>query len=736
MSDTNRIVIAGAGTGKTYTLVQTYVEALKTYKPYEILAITFTQKAAAEMRARVIARINELGLPARGLLSAPICTFHALCAQIVGDDFGEFTLLSPAEDDKLCLAIAENSILEALEKEPEKIGPLVARFQIRKLGDSQGLADSLVELLQQIRESGGEIKSPPTPLFQRGEIINHVQTAYQRFNTNSKLTPKAQEKLEGFAAAWSKFQACPPDNEIAISACFRDVKATLSGRFGDDGLRSDLVDAMTALGSCLCREFIEPELQTVQDLISLYASNLDQHKRTQRSYGFGDLLVLAKHILEQKPTRFKAVLVDEYQDTSPIQEQLVALLAKNKPLFVVGDPKQSIYGFRGADASVFERVLGARESLNLSRRSQGAVIDLVNLVAEATLPNFKSHEALTAHHPHLGQAGGIWKKDWARQIKSLVDSGQFQPQEMVILVRRIKAAAPMVSELLSLGIPARIYGGEGFYERQEIADLAAALILLIHPEHALARLTLMRSPLWRLPDTELLNWQQPLPALFDSLRADLGQKSVAEILDRLFLEGNYVQAMAQEPDGDQRLANVLKLRTQFVDTLENYEPKIQDLWEKLDNPPKESLAEPFDGQENAVLIMTMHQSKGLEFPAVVLADLASTQPSDSDNIVYDPELGLAVTHKNRAVALCAPQSSEEKKKFPTPLDAVRQKSRARSEAELPRLLYVALTRAKQAVYVIDSEQPDRGLSLMRLLKQARNLNPERFDQLMPTLSND
>ncbi|MEI6806296.1 MAG: UvrD-helicase domain-containing protein, partial [Myxococcaceae bacterium] len=701
-------VVAGAGTGKTYTLVQAYLENLKQYKPYEILAITFTQKAAAEMRARVIAKAQESGVLLTGLLSAPICTFHALCAQIVGDDFGEFELLSPADDQKLSLKIAEEAILEALELREFEVGQLIARFQIRSL------AEDLVRLLQDIREAGlepTELKTPEKTLEQLPNYLRNITTDSPEF---------------------AKFCAVTELSERALSAAFRDLRASVLGRSGNDKIRKNLVDSIVALGSFLCEVFTAPDARVLRDLLIGYANKIDAYKQEKKIFGFGDLLVSAKKILTHKKSRYKCVLVDEYQDTSPVQEQLVKLLSRDTKLFVVGDPKQSIYGFRGADASVFERVSGQQENLTLSRRSQGAVIDLVNLVALATMPGFDQTQALSAMHEHRGQAGAIWKANWAFQIKNLIDSRRFQPQEIVILVRRIKAAAPMVQELLALGVPTRIYAGEGFYERQEIFDIAAALFVLISPENPLARLTLMRSPLWGLPDSALMDWQQPLPKLFDGLRECLGCSSIAEIMDRLLLEGGYAKAMAQESDADQRLANVLKLRMHFVDVIEDYEVRIRDLWEKLESPPKESLAEPFEGQQDSVTIMTMHQSKGLEFPAVVLADLASTQPSDSNPMAFDPELGLVVTHKNRALALCAPQSSEEKKKFPAPIDAVRQKARARSEAELPRLLYVALTRAKQAVYVIDLEAPDRGLSLMRLFKQARALDPELFDRLMPT----
>ncbi|MES2504061.1 MAG: UvrD-helicase domain-containing protein [Myxococcota bacterium] len=730
MTDSGRVVIAGAGTGKTYTLVQAYIECLKKHRPYEILAITFTQKAAAEMRARVISKVQELGISPRGLLSAPICTFHALCAQIVGDDIGEFELLSPIDDEKLCFTIAEQVILSKLESGRSDIGRLIARFQIRGFGDSKGLADTLVSLLPDIREQGLEPMDCGLAGI-AGDIdikscLGEIRQNYEAF-WNSKLSDGAREKLVGFLSDLDVFTAIDMSSEPAFSVAFRDMRARLAGRFGDTALRGALIDSVLKLGAALCGQYTRPDAEAIRGLLADYAERMDEHKMANRVFGFGDLLVLSKRILTRTDSKFKFVLVDEYQDTSPIQEQLVRLLTRQAELFIVGDPKQSIYGFRGADASVFDRVSGTRESLTLSRRSGGAVIELVNLLAKATLPDFGDEDMLESMHEYHGEAGAIWGAKWAEDVQRLIASGSYQPSDIVVLVRRIKTAWPMAAELHALDIPARVYGGEGFYSRQEICDFAAALYFLIEPTAPLPKLILMRSPFCQLPDSALVDWEhQTMPPIFDELRGLLGTLRVAEIIDRLLIDGGYAVAMPAS-----QLPNILKLRTLLIDVLENYDVKIRDLWSKLDRPPKEGLAEAFGSSEQAVQIMTLHQSKGLEFPVVILADLASTPPSDSDAIVFDPTVGLAVTHKNRPLALCAPQTSDEKKKYPAPIDLVRQRKRQKADAELPRLLYVGVTRAKHAVYIVDLEEADRGLSLMRLVKQGRESSQTTFEKLMP-----
>ncbi|MBH1988827.1 MAG: UvrD-helicase domain-containing protein [Myxococcaceae bacterium] len=732
MTLSNRIVVAGAGTGKTYTLVETYLEALRRYRPHEILAITFTQKAASEMKARVITRVKELQIPANGLLSAPISTFHALCSQIVSKHFGNFTLLAPNDDHRLCCEIAENTILQQLDESPLEIGSLIARFNLRGSRENPGLSKILVHILQQIEESGQDPQKLPSLPARRSfdTLLDHLRQALNAFKQNQTVRQPTALRLESIEKAYQALIACSLDDEIAISACYRDFRELLSGRFGNDELRQALVEATVELGSALCCHHTKPDLLSLSQLIACYSQNLRRHKVEQRSFGFSDLLVLARDYLQEHPTQHKIVLVDEYQDTSPIQEQLVSLLSKSKPLFVVGDPKQSIYGFRGADASVFHRVQGTRDTLQKSYRSQSKILEFVNLIAASSLKEFETDEMLLPHRPALDNAGAIWKQNWVDRVSEVVSHRQ--PKDLTILVRRIKAARPLLEALNSAGIPARIFGGEGFYERQEIADLAAALMVLLEPFHPLARLILMRSPLWPCTDADLLEWhQKSLPPVFDTLRQSLGVLRVCELLDQLIEQTNYLEAIARESDADQRYANIQKLRLMFIDSQQNYDEKIRLLWKNIGEIPKESLAEVFDERENCINIMTIHQSKGLEFPVVILADLNSTEPSNLDSILYNPSFGLAVSHKNRPIALCAPKSSEEKKRFPTPIDWVRQIKRAQAEEEQPRLLYVALTRAKEAIYILDPEQPDRGPCLMRLIQRARNRNPELFDELLP-----
>jgi ATP-dependent helicase/nuclease subunit A len=878
----NTVVVAGAGAGKTYALVQEYVSALFGFHeskdrvhPSQILAVTFTEKAAAEMRSRVTSKLLQLAhdnvfddwiieraqlfgvdLPtpfelrsmSHSILSAPICTFHSFCSQIIREHAAaaeidpEFSLLAPLDENEIALDMAEAVVIDALNEGVENVDCLVTRFQLRKFGDSKGLCDNLVSLYQQLSEHGMSPLQVQSALIMNNKtlaedkemdrLIGQVKMVIRQFH-QTKLTGNALLRVEQFEAVLQFFLSMlhqKDDLEVKLSAAYKEMRACVAGRFGNDELRQSLVKAIVSLGSYLCFVLTTKDAKTICFLLERFFERFDAYKTHFAVLGFGDLLKRARLLLRNNlnvrqkiQNRFRRILVDEFQDTSPLQEDLVALLCedpkqaiallpheramskvflKKDILFVVGDPKQSIYGFRGADVQLFNHTLsivtkgsphqaatGQRTTLQLCRRSQGSVVELVNLVGHATLASvsdgvtFSSEDCLAALKPALGIAGAIWKADilpqhhrenamadvLAAKVRKLILDENAALEDIVVLVRRVKSALPIVLALQRFGVSARIHGGEGFFGRTEIVDILAALKLAVDEDDELATLTVLRSPFVAMSDSDLvlvldsmLEWKggvhfsQVLAALKNAkvaedvqlrmmnfaslikrLRVQLGEISVAQAIDRLLEEGQYSLAIAIEDDADDRLANVLKLRSMCIAFLGDGVKKIRQLWERLDNPPKESLAENLDIEANAVRLMTIHQSKGLEYRFVVLADTLSTNPNEADDIGFSPHVGLAVTNKGRPIAACAPQTQDEKQYAPTPIDLVRQSKKKASESELARLLYVALTRAKERIFFMDVQVDgknliDRGINLRHLFYRGRDLDPQRFDEIMPT----
>jgi ATP-dependent helicase/nuclease subunit A len=872
----NRIVVAGAGTGKTHALVGAYIDTLlgidnggKTVAPSRILAITFTEKAAAEMRSRVTRVLAELAhggsdvydvgnrlkalglrLPSRfellnliwQLPGAPICTFHAYCARLLGQhaqlrDLDEsYTLLSPEDNVSLMTDIAERVILSWLDGEAGQdashLRPLVARYGLRTLFDRPGLAESVVQLLHRLGESAfgadalrvvGEQEHEGNQLTEALRAQSHaVDVALETFRAQPN-SQKTSERLDDAAKQWAFLRAllikCAYDpvseHEIPLAHAYATLRVALKGNFGNREARQQLCKAVVTLGSSLVNCYMVREAHIVKRLIGLVGSAVRIEKRRLSALSFSDLLIevhalLAEHPQARQQTshRYARIFVDEFQDTSPIQEDIVAMLSgeateilpkapmmatitpRYGSLYIVGDPKQSIYSFRGAEVRVFSRTLetitregGARIDLKVCRRSQGAIVELVNAVAASTLPAFDESQRLSAMRPAQSKAGALWlistdvsseeeenisvPRAIALKVRDLVlQNPDLAFGDIGILVRRAKVARALFGELLSLNIPATLGSGDGFYERSEIRDVAAMLYLLVEPEDTLALLVLLRSPFVLLTDAEIirllstlqreelsptlrnclkkaphsdltpggLSRLQHLGVLHETLEQGMYINKPSALIERMLLEGPLAFALSAQDDRALCLANVKKLMG-IVDNL-SLDPGLAcaALWERVQNPPKEALAD-LSETHDVVRIMTIHQSKGLEFPVVIIADTETRDPPETAAIVFDVDAGLALSHRGRPIAAAAPDSSEEKFYAPTTIDIVRNALRKKRQDELARLLYVALTRARDRLYFVcidRAKQPAADGTLAALFLRTKQSCPELFSRLMDT----
>jgi ATP-dependent exoDNAse (exonuclease V) beta subunit len=541
---------------------------------------------------------------------------------------------------------------------------------------------------------------------------------------------------------------------------------------------------------------------------------------------------------------YARILVDEYQDTSPVQEDVVALLAEaQRPspeliryppiapsaadagsrtsalerveleegkLFLVGDPKQSIYGFRGADAAVFTRALryvagtaaggtSGRRSLSASRRSLRPIVDLASFVAAQTLPRgpygvpAELIEPMSALRGGVGAAGEHWRVAptpegetptrklppheqeclvIARRLSSLFDAGELKPADVCVLVRRGKAAPAVGRALARAGIAAHVIGGDGFWTRPEISDVVSALALAADPTDPLAVLTVLRAPLVCATDDDILALHEALRAeqatsdgprsggrarqlgwadvarlasstgfdttlrervrAFDAalvtMRRRLHEESLARAVDCVLDDLHYAAACAVEHDGRLRLRNLEKLRAMAAKRRRDPFAALARFTEAIDDPPPEPLAQLAGDRLDAVRVMTIHQSKGLEFPVVVLADAGAGLRGESDDLAFEGTYGLAVTARGRPIAACLPR---QRKGPLTAIQRVRQRLKERSEAELARLLYVAMTRARDRLYFVGQPRRAGPGSLLGVFDLARAADPERVDAWLP-----
>jgi ATP-dependent helicase/nuclease subunit A len=693
--DGSLLVRAGAGTGKTAVLVERFVRSVVDDGDAveSVLAITFTEKAAAEMRARVRARFLELGRreDARASEGALISTIHGFCARLLrahalsaGID-PDFRVLDELEAERLAVEAFD----EALEA-----------FMSDDLGERTELVASY------------------TP----DRLRDMVRTAHSHLRSRGQRRPRLEP-------------AQPPEPG--------DEQAEIE--YGHHSMLRVLLD--------------------------LYGERYERLKRLRSGLDFEDLELIARDLLagdeglrEQYTSRFAHVLVDEFQDTNPLQNELLGLLAADN-LFRVGDDNQSIYRFRNADVGVFRRHweeaagAGRGESISVNFRSRGEVLDAIDLAFErlwgeryeplleapgaheGTPRVSPSVELLVVDRPRRrwderfdpgGDPFGAamhgappWRaaeaRLLARRVDELTREGPWSFGDVVLLFRATTAIGLFERALEERGIPVHVVGGRGYWSQQQVADLRHWLSALANPLDELAVYSVLaspfvgvsldalaliglqakrlrRDPLWLLEDepdlAELLSEPDrrritTFLARFQAERRMASQVSLETLIDRAVTVTGYDRHLLSLPGGARRMANVRKL----MRMAREYEAEEgRDLRGFIDSVAERDAIQTREGEApleaealDAVRLMTIHRAKGLEFPVVCLADLGKEGRDDEGalRISDDGNVGL------RLARLEGGAVNTER------LERIKAEQRVAAEDEERRIFYVACTRAKE-----------------------------------------
>ncbi|HEY2524898.1 MAG TPA: UvrD-helicase domain-containing protein, partial [Candidatus Binataceae bacterium] len=824
----NALVRAGAGSGKTEVLSQRFVALVagdiagrEPLAPERIAAITFTEKATADMRRRIadvlddrIAREGDAVrraalVRARRMLGlARISTIHAFCARLLreypieaGVDPG-FEVLDEYQSVTFLQGRCRELLADAVRKQEPGAIRLVGA---RGLYGSKNRKGAIEIVLQAIGESGRLGKSPgwirdiaeatAAKLREFDERIPRLRA--ELFELVGRLlgvpnpSGAAGTKLEELRGRWPSLQpaieAFSAESDPADRSVFDDLRLLLptaqSKKVKDlvYAIRGNhepgIIDAIRdAYGGARAAQ---PTLE-IAALIADLGVKLEQRKRAERAVTFDDLLILAARLLRSHPeaaARYRralgALLVDEYQDTDPIQDEVVRLLTgEGSPapeLFIVGDEKQSIYRFRGADVTVFNRDRGPLlfgRALRENRRSLPAIIDFVNAVsAQSMAPGddadakpyrirWSEEHRLQAIRPASDapaveliiapnaqdgngarlDAGALRRVEAdaiARRCAQMVRetagaAHRVEFAQIAVLLRSFTDVAIYEDAFRRAGVPSYTVKGRGFYECKEVNDLAALLATIADPENPLELATALRSPVFGLSDQCLLDialhlderraatgearrlWQ-----LFDDAGEDfawLGSErtaaldardtlialrkmreraSLAAIVARALELTRFEAVLLGLEGGAQRAANVRKL----VEIAREFEAHrflglgdfVRHLRRLVEEAPREPQAQIAGENDNVVRLMTIHQAKGLEFPVVIVADLARRTQTSNEQIVMTAEHGLLV---------CDTVGAGDES-LPNPLAAeYRAAVKDQEEAENARLLYVAMTRAR------------------------------------------
>ena len=817
----SKCVTAGAGTGKTYVLVQKYIDLLESRDDLSvanILALTFTEKAAAEMKIRVReALAKKEGARWDSLrdefLWANISTFHSFCAQVLREFPLEagvapgFAVLDEREAARLRDEVIDAFIYgeppetcrDALVGVLRMAGVHELKNTLERLSSRREAAEQFFAALAGSEEAVLDVWRTAVERCREEELAIFVAAAGASIGTLQDLAaryPGAADPGQDYLRAVEPHLPSIAAGEGGAVRALADIHADSRFRAnmgrkpnweGDDLGR--LRDAYKTLNSCLKAhgEFlslaIDPEdpftratLDYLRDLgvvFAAYSNAVDAGKRHRNALDFDDLIDRTHRLFREHDAiveahfrrRFRFVLVDEFQDTDPVQNGIICSILGNlartsAKLFVVGDPKQSIYLFRDADVTQFKRTRdlieqalgGEAVPLDVNFRSTPAIVGFVNaifgaLMAESARPWEFRYEPLEACRK--GDAGSVElllvpKADdrqsgrraeaemvarkiqnliehekrrvyWDREGKHLDKPRPADYRDVAVLLERRTNLAVYEWALVRYGIPYHVHAGIGFYGRQEVYDLYNILRFLENEQDDVALYGLLRSPYFALSDTRLYTVAQsgsPENSLWERLerfasehpKAEIAaavqllrswllharRVSPADLLTRIVSGSGISAVLGGMPGGEQAAANVEKVialvRKMEANGSGTLAEAVRELGTCIDDGEREGDAMLDLTNANAVSIMTVHASKGLEFPIVVVPDLGEPPRAGGSTVMVEDGLLVGVTIPN-------PANDHEREEAPL-LKVLKREYRQKEKAEQKRLFYVAVTRAK------------------------------------------
>lgn len=863
-------VSAGAGSGKTFTLTRRIVYALSPESgPFvehldQVLAITFTKDAAAEIRDRVRRALIEEGMDEEALTvdDAWISTIHGMCSRILrahalelGID-PEFTVLTDTDelmDQAVEHVLGRATAPDAAPELAASLKALYAWYPMAGEGGTFGAGTTIKGLVRDLLELSSQLPGGMDDVcVARGQAdTSALADAYRAALGASKATTeKAQVALDAIDA----FEASGKTMEDAARLMMSCSMPRASKAFPKEQvelLKAEAADAfiniVLACGG--------PALDALVGLARAVEAEYRALKADQSALDNNDLLRMAYEALRDYPAiraayegRFKMVMIDEFQDTDQMQVDLIRYLtgAGERALCTVGDAQQSIYRFRGAEVEVFrrqERKVGSSAAPVTAVASDAPAGELVKLVR-----NFRSHDEVLRYVARVfdGDTGGLMqgfldlepsdkRKDKlkakasrrqalfvaggstqertqakaraiAERFQALVKAGQPQG-DMVLLLGRMTNADVYAQAFRDQGLDCVIAGGSVFAQAAEVQTVRALVCALANPaDTAQGFMPLLASPMFALGAQEFLALATKLDSetgetsrrnidagiMSDSdvpglqglplvtrarevLRYALrrvGRDSFAAIArDVVNASGWFVRLAQRGPEGKAIAANVLKA----LDAVAEAEAE-------LGNSPR-SIALAFDrflaGKEapgalneegdGAVRIMTVHASKGLEYPVVAVAECFGVRKSSGAAQMGRVEGGARVValparfdgvkladgtfvkgddvkkqfehaFKGKGTSLwLPPELMEDVCATGSPAEAfarLRNDDLQLSLEERARLLYVAMTRARELVILAMDAGVSRGKVTAPTFDVETDLTYDVLRRILPTDSLD
>ncbi len=732
-------IVAGPGSGKTTVLVERYRQLVlhSGIEPQAILAITFTEKAASNMKKR-LGGDPELE---RLLETAWVSTVHGFCLRLIREN----ALAAGVDPNVSILQEGQGALLQRrcltealdalLHEEPDR-----AHSLMESLANAQ---PALLGVYDAIRSSGMSIQdlcTLPAPVCAASvplirELIESIR--YARTNTR-----KQRDKLDHIVS-WGESLSEWPDCRRTLEY----IEELRFARHGSDSFNQaalQLQELIAALTKATVTAYYAGERATLIAILQAFERRYDAAKRERNVLDFSDLERCAVRLLETQPDiqartrrQFRQILMDEFQDTNGQQARLLNLLRAPDAFYAVGDINQSIFGFRHASPDVF------RQYRDQVRDAGKHHVELVEnwrsrpeiLLAAETILN--GAEGIEHRRLQPGRRFAAKKQPSVEVIVAQVESGEWdftlEPRwvarrirdlhnklmvevkgkqrpaqycDFTVLVRNSIVYQDFAAAFEAEKIPYEQSRRKGFFDTREAVDLIYLLRAIANPRDEIATAGVLRSPFVGLSDEALLRLELILPNIADALdHLDEGAFSEADRgrldwfrshlrqwreeqpyipLDRLLTRAIHESGYPWDPRSSSG-ANIEKF-LEVVRTTEGTLAEFLEETELLRESDKAEAEAPVENDRDVVRMMTAHSAKGLEFPVVIIAAMHKGVDTSRGSFSFTPEFGLGASWIHPITGKPIEDSI---------YSANKDLNDDRERQEAHRLLYVALTRAEE-----------------------------------------
>lgn len=832
----NIAVSAGAGSGKTRVLVERYLKILEANPELQaknIVAITFTRKAASEMRERIRQRISELMPDSTPdskerytrildeLPWAPIGTIHSFAAGILRE-FAISAGLDPSfsiveEDSSIDPGVeaAKMALRRAEHDLPEIYQRAMRFFRYKTLEDHLAMLAVQPDIVAVMQR---QIDNPFDAVAFYREALDGFDSAYwvrrlgELLNqTSGNEHDRVAELIEQLVTVQNSVS--PEQIEAGMKALkealftTKDEPRKTSSIFPKTGYVVEELQQELEFLPEICRinpmgeKFAHQALQVLYSLAKMAVDERDRIRRYTAMLTFDDLERLTWLLLTQNKdadiirntlqNRYRYFMIDEFQDTNPMQWQMLKPLVTDTKgrllkdrLFIVGDPKQSIYGFRQADVTVFrnvrnkiiadnkhhaptfhvEQAVPGDVTIDRNFRSRQAILQFTDIVCGQVMTDGKNYEI--AYEPlafgrnvendrpedtgqiallippqsngsddeddlqNTAEAGqDPWVELLVGHIKQTNAQGVFDWKDITVMFPARTRLEILMQAFKKAGIPFTVYKGVGFWQAPEIRDLIALITWLADVENRTALYTVLRSPMFGLSDEALLiladKWsrfptdsdEMTIDQIVDDLRwpdtdsvklayhiltearQSAGIMPLAHILGTVLTASGGWGSYKAEDDYGQVIVNIEK----FLDNVTILDREgVAPLWEtarilaEYQESIREEEATMTKSADNCVTLMTIHAAKGLEFPVVYLTGIEQPIRSYPGPLLIDSIQGVGL----RLEQLNPDMPAYETYRYVQ----LKKEAERREIAERKRLMYVAFTRARDRLYLVNTEK--------------------------------